>query len=138
MKLELKRKWLTLQSTIGELYVDGALECFVLEDRYRPPPEPKVPRKTCIPIGRYEVECTHSPRFGRVLPLVKGVPGFVGIRIHPGNTAEDTEGCLLPGQTRAVDAVGRSVAAFQGLYAKLREAEARNEAVELVVSLEPS
>ena len=43
MKLDLIRRWLTEASTIGELYVDGVGECFVLEDRYRPPPEAKVP-----------------------------------------------------------------------------------------------
>ena len=43
MELTLKRTWLTPRSTIGELSVDGVFECFILEDRYRPPPEVKVP-----------------------------------------------------------------------------------------------
>lgn len=119
MNLDLVRRWLTDTSTIGELYVDGVRECFVLEDRYRPPPEAKVPGSTCIPVGRYEVQLTHSPKFGRTLPLVVDVPGFEGIRIHPGNHPTDTEGCLLPGLERLPDAVQGSRLAFEHLWARL-------------------
>lgn len=123
MKLELRRKWLTERSTIGEMYVDGAFQCVVLEDRYRPPPEPKVYGETCIPCGTYEVRITHSPRFGRDLPLLIGVPGFEGVRIHPGNTPADTEGCLLPGLRRDADQVFDSRIAFDALIAKLMRAQ---------------
>lgn len=122
MKLELKRRWLTEASTVGELYVDGERECFVLEDRYRPPPEAKVYGATAIPCGRYEVRITHSPRFGRDLPLLIGVPGFEGVRIHPGNSAADTEGCLLPGRIRHGESVKESRLAFVELFAKLQGA----------------
>lgn len=122
MELTLKRTWLTPRSTIGELSVDGVFECFILEDRYRPPPEVKVPRETCIPCGRYEVQVTYSPRFQRPLPLLLDVPGFKGVRIHPGNKAADTEGCLLPGLHRGTDTVLQSRVAFDGLFLKLREA----------------
>lgn len=122
MELELKRRWLTEASTIGELYVDGVRECFVLEDRYRPPPEAKVPGATCIPVGRYEVRITHSPKFNRDLPLLVDVPGFSGVRIHPGNFASDTEGCLLPGKVKHHESVQQSVDAFVELFAKLKAA----------------
>jgi hypothetical protein len=121
MQLELKRKWFTPNSTIGELFVDGVFECFVLEDCYRPN-EPKVPGKTAIPTGRYEVRITPSPRFKRDLPLLLGVPGFEGVRIHPGNTPADTEGCLLPGRVRGDDRVLESRAAFDALFEKLKRA----------------
>lgn len=121
MDLELKRKWFTPESTIGELFVNGVFECFILEDRYRPG-EPKVYGKTAIPSGRYEVKITPSPRFKRDLPLLLKVPGFEGVRIHPGNVPADTEGCLLPGKVRDTDRVLESRAAFEALFTKLKSA----------------
>lgn len=123
MNLYLLRFARTTRTTIGALYVDGVFECYVCEDRYRPPPEPKVPGETCIPIGRYEVRITHSPRFGVEMPLLLNVPGFEGIRIHPGNGAGDTEGCLLPGRTALPDGVGESRVAYHQLFGKLKAAK---------------
>jgi hypothetical protein len=60
--------------------------------------ETKVYGKTAIPRGRYQIVITHSARFKRLLPILVGVPGFSGIRIHPGNRHNNTEGCLLPGK----------------------------------------
>ena len=123
MKLELVRVALLSQSTLGVLRVDGAFECFVLEDRYRAPGEPKVPGKTCIPCGTYPVAITHSPRFGVEMPLVMNVPNFQGIRIHPGNTADDTEGCLLPGRSvNGADVIGGSRQAYAALFERLKAA----------------
>lgn len=51
-----------------------------------------------IPEGVYKVQMTMSPRFGEVLPLLCFVPGRSGIRIHPGNTAEHSKGCILVGK----------------------------------------
>jgi hypothetical protein len=122
MELALKRRWLTEASTVGELYVDGRFECFVCEDRHRPSPEVKVPGATCIPDGRYEVRITWSPKFAQEMPLLFNVPGFDGIRIHPGNDARDTEGCLLPGRIHHGEAVQESRLAYVELLAKLRGA----------------
>ena len=134
MKLDLIRRWLTEASTIGELYVDGVRECFVLEDRYRPPPEAKVAGATAIPVGRYEVRITHSPKFGRDLPLLLEVPGYSGVRIHPGNTASDTEGCLLPGRIRHGESVQESRLAFVDLMAKLMGTA---EPIDLTITVAP-
>ena len=60
----------------------------------------KIKGKTAIPYGTYRVAWTLSKRFGRSTLQLLGVPGFGGIRIHPGNDADDTEGCLLPGLSR--------------------------------------
>lgn len=53
----------------------------------------KVKAETAIPCGTYPLKLTHSPRFGRVLPLVENVPGFVGIRIHAGSDAVSRAVC---------------------------------------------
>jgi Family of unknown function (DUF5675) len=124
MNLELKRKWFTPETTIGELFVDGVFECFILEDREREG-QPKVFGQTAIPRGVYEVKITHSPRFNRDLPLLLKVPGYEGVRIHPGNKAADTEGCLLPGTRRAPDQVLESRAAFDKLFEKLKSASGK-------------
>jgi len=129
MDLTLKRHWLTENATVGVLHdvtpgthAAPVWLCFILEDRYRPPGESKVPGATCIPAGRYEVRITHSPKFDQEMPLLIGVPGFSGVRIHPGNDASDTAGCLLPGRVRHGEALGESRAAYVDLLAYLRGA----------------
>lgn len=93
--------------TEGRLYIDGRYFCDTLEDTdrslYKEMPldemrAKKVAGETAIPLGRYNVSMTYSPRFGRPLPLVEGVPCFEGVRIHAGNTTKDTAGCLLLGE----------------------------------------
>lgn len=118
-ELKLTRKWLTKESTIGELTVDGKFECFILEDNY-PTPYVKTFGKTAIPAGRYRVAITFSPRFKVDMPLLFSVPGYEGVRIHPGNTAADTEGCLLPGKARGENTVTSSRDAYAALFAKLK------------------
>lgn len=142
MDLKLSRKWLTKDSTIGELSVDGKFECFILEDHF-PTPYVKVFGVTCIPIGRYEVIVNNSPRFSKMaghpvdLPLLLNIPGFEGVRIHPGNVAADTEGCLLPGRIKLKDKVLESRLAFDALFAKLQAAIAKGEKIHIEVVVEP-
>ncbi|SEL11402.1 DUF5675 family protein [Nitrosovibrio tenuis] len=124
MELQVKRTDLTDESTIGELSVNGQFECYTLEDKVRPV---KIAGKTAIPAGRYEVIINFSQRFGRPLPLVLNVPDFEGVRIHPGNTDEDTEGCLLVGDTKKPDFVGDSRVAFERLFKKLQIASGKEK-----------
>jgi hypothetical protein len=119
MELDLRRVELSAICTIGELYVDGEFECYTLEDAVR---DRKIPGETAIPPGRYQVVLNWSPRFKRILPLLVDVPGFEGVRIHPGNTAADTEGCILVGRVRDAAAVFQSKDAFDGLFLKLEAA----------------
>ncbi len=104
-------------ATVGELTIDGEHQCYTCEDVVRH--GPKVPGETAIPAGRYRVVVTFSNRFQRLLPLLVDVEGFEGVRIHPGNTAADTEGCILPGLLRQSNSVGQSRMAFEPLMAKI-------------------
>ena len=70
------------------------------------------------------MQLTMSQRFSRVLPLLLNVPMFEGIRIHPGNTSADTEGCILVGWGKGTDQITQSRDAFASLFSKLRGAEA--------------
>lgn len=148
MELLLTRRWLSDTTTIGELSINGKVECFTLEDKYRPAGEAKVPKKTAIPNGRYRVQRTYSPKFDRMLPLLWNVAlpdgrllvqnegkTFEGIRIHPGNKEPDTDGCVLPGKVRAIDRVEFSVAAFEVVDAQIAAAEDAHEQVWITVQL---
>lgn len=119
MNLRLVREPTIDGATLGSLYVDKHWRCFTIEDAIRPV---KVPGQTAIPPGRYKVTLTESARFKRVLPLLNDVPGFSGIRIHPGNTIADTEGCILVGRDRVPGRVLQSRAAFEWLFQTLSAA----------------
>lgn len=140
MDLTLRRGPSDSVATIGELFVDGsaARACWTLEDPVREVPgQPvetwKIQDKTAIPVGRYRIAITDSPKFGRRMPILLNVPGFSGIRVHSGNTAEDTDGCILVGATRQGDGVYQSRAAFMTLYEQLEVALLAAEEVWLIV-----
>ena len=100
-KLTLKRIAKKADYTIGRLEDEmGKRICDTLEPTWRDYKggELKVPRKSAVPEGTYPVVVTKSWKFGKYLPLLVGVPGFEGIRIHSGNTNKDTDGCILVGQ----------------------------------------
>lgn len=127
------------EHTSGRLYIDTTFECYTLEDKQRevkgqPVSAWKVPGKTAIPRGTYGVQITFSNRFKRELPLLLNVPGFEGVRIHPGNTAADTEGCILVGDDEGADGfLGQSRQAFDRLFRKIRDAIARGDQVTITL-----
>ena len=99
-------------ATLGKLYIDGIFACHTLEDELRevegmPVAEWKVKGATAIPAGTYRVSLENSGRFGPDTLTINDVPGFTAIRMHAGNTAADTEGCLLLGmQATDVSLIG--------------------------------
>ena len=121
MELTVNRKELTEHSTIGEMLIDGQFLCYTLEDTVREP-SVKIPGETAIPPGRYEVIINFSNRFRQLMPLLLNVPMFEGVRIHKGNWAKDTEGCILLGMSKAEDMVGRSDEAFKKFFPLLQSA----------------
>jgi Family of unknown function (DUF5675) len=142
MEIVLEREIRSVTTTIGRLFIDGQYECFVLEDEDRGLKqtmplaeivERKIYGKTCIPEGRYRVIINQSNRFKRLLPLLLNVPGYEGIRIHPGNTEDNTEGCLLPGRVRRPDKVLESRLAFNQLFAKMQNAIAEGEQIFITI-----
>ena len=93
----------------------------------------KVKGRSAIPEGRYAVVISYSPKFKQWLPILLGVPKFEGIRIHAGNTAKDTEGCILVGKNREVGKVLDSRIWLHRLKQKIVEAKDRGEAVWITI-----
>lgn len=130
MKLTLKRIALRPTYTIGKLYIDDAYFCDTLEDTVRDTNksgkfdngEQKIKGKTAIPYGTYEIKWTYSPRFKKYTPQLMNVPSFEGIRVHAGNTSDDTEGCLILGENKQVGKVLNSRATINKFYPIIKEA----------------
>jgi hypothetical protein len=123
--ITIERRDFTDLSTIGELCIDGDFFCFTLEDTCRSSGI-KIHGKTAIPQGRYRVIIDMSPRFKRLMPHVlevnsEEVNGFEGIRIHKGNSDQDTEGCILLGMHKGTDIIYDSKKAYDLFYARLEE-----------------
>ena len=81
------------KAIMGKLYFNGGIVCYTLENAAK-----------AIPTGVYLVQNSKSPKFKRELPLIwnSGVPSSRGIRLHRGNTAKDSQGCVLVGMGRDV------------------------------------
>ena len=92
--LTLVRYTRTETAVLGSLYLNGTFICYTLENA-----------STLIPCGDYRVQNSRSPKFKRELPLLfsSNVPQSRGIRIHRGNTAKDSQGCVLVGMGRSTE-----------------------------------
>ena len=132
MKLKLVRKYRKETYTIGKLYVDGVYFCDTIEDKDRGLDDAmglaeimvkKRYAETAIPYGTYKVEITYSPKYKRLMPEIKNVKGFSGIRIHSGNTAKDTLGCLIIGRNTQVGMVTESRKTYNKLFALMKDAK---------------
>lgn len=138
INLALTRRWFTTNTSIGKLSVNGLLYCYTLEDVTRE--GEKIKKETAIPYGVYLVLMTVSAIAykwntpGNLLPLLKDVPKFSGIRIHPGTKKGNTEGCVLVGFTRSEDEIGKSQAAFWPLFDLLLYAHDKGYPVKIKVT----
>lgn len=127
--------------TIGKLYIDGEYFCDTIEDTDRGLTQTmtdaqikskKVHGQTAIPTGTYRVIISYSNKFKRQMPLLLNVPGFLGIRIHSGNTEKDTEGCLIVGKNKVVGKVIESKDTYNKLFSILCEAN-KKEAIKITI-----
>lgn len=154
MKILIDRKWKKEDYTIGKLYVDGVFFSNTLEDRDRgltstmSIEEIKKKKKagdTAIPTGTYNVRMDiPSPRFsksnwyikncnGAKMPRLKDVPGYDGVLVHCGNTAKDTEGCILVGKNDVKGMVTKSKDYFLKLYNIMYTAYKKGENIEITI-----
>jgi hypothetical protein len=143
MDIVVTRQIRTSKSTIGQLIIPGnPFKCFVLEDQDRglnnkmPLQEIKTAKvfgKTAIPSGRYQVTIDYSGHFAKDMPLLLNVPDYEGVRIHSGNTPQDTEGCLLLGMEHGTNIVTSSREAFAQFYPILKKAVEAKEPVFLTI-----
>ena len=136
MDIHIKRHWYTETSSSGMIVIDGMTEGFTLEDCARPDGV-KIAGKTCIQPGEYPLVVDMSNRFQRLMPHVLNVPFFTGIRIHMGNDALDTEGCILVGAERGYNAIWGSKVAFDRIFDKIKTAFDKGETITLTVTNEP-
>jgi hypothetical protein len=130
MELLLNRWPSTTEATEAQLYVDDEPFGYTLEDVVR---AVKIPHETAIPAGRYQIVLDQSPKFGRLMPHLLNVPNFTGVRMHWGNTAKDTDGCIIVAWERGVNFVGTSRKAFDQLFGLMQEAVAANEQIWITI-----
>lgn len=142
MKIELVRDTFNANETLGKLYIDGEYFCETIEDFDRSLYEDttleevkkiKVYGQTAIPYGTYEVVVSYSQKFKKFLPLLLNVTGFLGIRIHSGNKAIHSLGCILVGDTRTTDSVLNSIKTMSKLMPKILKA-AKKEKIFLTIT----
>lgn len=153
MQLLIKRHPSANGCTIGDLFIDGQHQGVTLEDVVRPAAAPKVYGQTAIPAGQYRVIVNRSTRFSAsaghdvFLPLLLNMPGAdihfggqriddCGVRIHPGNFATDTLGCILVGTQAAADgkSIENSRIAFSVVLIKIQKAIAAGQSVTLTLT----
>ncbi len=141
MKLTLNRRPSIGGATIGELLEDGVRLCWTLEDEIRervgePVANWKIRGATAIPAGEYRVTLEHSPRFGPDTLTINNVPGFTGVRMHAGNTSDQTDGCPLLGLRVTETSIvgGTSAPAVALVKARVRAALAAGQHVLLTIN----
>lgn len=118
-------------ATLGKFYIEKDFQCYILEDSYKPV---KIKHETRIPEETYEIILRKYGRFHKIFSKrfpsfhigmleLKNVLNFTDILIHPGNSAEDTSGCLLTGdkvdENEMIILPGTSTPAYINMYKKI-------------------
>lgn len=141
MRLTLKRIANRPTYCIGRLYINGKYFCDTLEDTDRGMSsvmsedelkELKIKGETAIPVGIYKVLITYSPKYKKNMPLINNVPAFSGIRIHSGNSAKDTEGCILVGKNTVVGRLTESRNTYNALFKRLQQKGSNDITIEII------
>ena len=141
MRLTLIRRYNKPTYCIGDLYINGKWFCSTLEDTDRglnsamseeEIKKIKIKEETAIPTGIYKVILNYSPRFKKVMPLITNVPGYSGVRIHTGNSAKDSSGCLLVGRNTIVGRLTDSRKTYEALFKRLQQKGSNDVTIEIV------
>lgn len=141
MELRVERLWPRENYTVGRLYVNNEFFSNTLEDKIIDKNkngifdngEKKVYGESAIPYGKYKVVYNYSPKFGRNLPRLLGVPHFEGILIHPGNTAKDSFGCILVGKNTSKGMLSESRYTSDKLNEIIDAAQKRGEEITIEI-----
>lgn len=153
MRLTLVRSYNNAEYCIGHLYINGRFFCDTLEDTDRGLDNSmtlkqiqalKVKTKTAIPTGVYKITLrVVSPRLSKKsaykfcngkVPRLVNVKGYEGVLIHIGNSAKDTDGCILVGENKVKGGLINSTNAFHRLYPMLKQASDNNEEITLTIT----
>lgn len=131
MKIKVVRSVFNPTSTLGRMFINDSFFAYTLEDTDRNlngDCRKKVKGQTAIDPGTYEVVISYSNNFQRYLPLLLKVPCFDGIRIHGGNTCEDSHGCILIGeQSNLQDKIWNCASTIKRLMAMLKAVEKKEK-----------
>jgi hypothetical protein len=98
--------------TFGVMFLNSRFQCHTME-----------PTDKMIPSGIYDASLYLSPKIGKRVVLLSGVPDRSEIEIHPGNFYQDSLGCILVGDGRNIDMLMNSQSAFKQLMEKLSEVD---------------
>lgn len=155
MKIQIKRTARKSTYTIGKVSVNGKDFSASLEDTDRGASQimpfvstggnkgywvkadgthiEKVPGKTAIPTGLYDACSYYWEKYDCYVVMLLRVPGFTGILMHNGMTAEHTEGCPLLGKNNVIGRLDGNRIYMDALAARVMAAEKRDEKVQVEV-----
>ena len=155
MKIQVKRVARKSTYTVGKVNIDGRAFCDSLGDTdrgvnqtmpfvstggnkgYWVKPDgthiEKIPGKTAIPTGLYDACSYYWEKYKCYVVMILRVPGFTGILMHNGMTADHSEGCILLGKNNVVGRLDGERIYMDALAARVMACEKRGEKVQVEV-----